>query len=897
MGKGPYEEVKSDGKRSFRVPRASDSLEEKKEPNHSEKEEEKERAVSFDDPTEMIATDIFEQFPSQFEGGYNEKDIKPLLKDLVNPSKKEERSEEIKEDQKMPEPLPPKKIPGVSPYIAPPKSNAANTQALLSRFKEVMKDTGDITSSQQIKFPGEEYIYDYEEDEEYEDEYEEELGFWERFREKRAQKKEEKRLKKLEKYGDYEEDEEYDYEDEYYDEEENVEEEFLQEKILDYENIKERASKKEESITFEIDSQKKPPLLSSKIFNKHENSIEIEDFEENVSSSFADQTNTGNIRRIHAKNGVDEETPLHPESLIIERSDDYRSAKQKKEKAAELDRAFSKYTVKTFLLFLTAIFFLYVNLSSYYAIPIPAFLDPLVEPFHFLVMNLVLIGLTLIWSAGPFKESIKGFFILMPDKSSLLSIATVFSIFQILFYLGQPNQILADGVHLYAPVIAVGWLFHMVGHMLDAARIRMNFGIVSSDKIKYRITDLPSSPFVDSAIHLTSNPDTQVMAPVESAFLQRYLELSDPEGDVEIEGADRWLPYICFGAAVVVSFFAWLILSSFSTAFTLFVGVLTISATFTAVFQNAYPQYRMSRFLAPKGAFVSNIETLEHCAETSSAIIDASNLFPKGSVVLQGLRTFEGGRIDEAIVDAASVMNAMGGTLADLFFSIIEYRRELLNPVESILYEEGRGIVAWSEGRRVLIGNRQLMRQYGIDAPSNDYESKYRAGGRDLIYLASSGVLTAMYVVLYKGERKVQEALEKITSDKVTLLLRSVDPNITAEKVIELFDLPDESVILLSDKEVRELDSVTSPQIRSDADTGFTDRFLGYLGVITTSIRFYTTLTITRLIERISILFGIIMLVSAAFFSQMVGITPFLLVIYNCAWLLLIWLMNKFRKI
>lgn len=925
MGKGPYEETKSEGKRSFRVPRASDSEEtpkEKQTPVLSvEMTEAEMQSSSFDEKTEIIATDIFEHFPSQFEGGYLEEEepsFDDLLKDVTTspkfsvPTFSEEEVAPTKPPAKKTQPEAVKKsMPGVSPYIKPPQQMSTGTHALLSRFHEVMKTTGEISDDLGTSFPGDDYVYEdenYGYDEEYDDEYEDEgEGFWSRFRAKRAQKKEEKRLRKEEDYeyedDDYEEDTEF-YEEEIYDRSDVLHE---KESLLDGERIEEQVvlnpEPDDQSITFETQAQSTPPLLSAQKFKPHDISKSIErnvpQDREDGQNGNARQTATGNIRRIHAIGGEDEETPLHPESLIIERPDDYRSVRQKKEKAAWLDNKISSYTGKVGLLILLSLFFIYVSFSSNYTMPLPSYVDPLTEPFHYLVFNLILVGLSIFIVLPDFLEALKGFFTLNPTKSSLLAIATVFTALQLLFYFPQANQIIGDGIQLYAPVAVVGWLFHMIGNMLDAARIRTNFGVVSSEKTKYRVAPMPDSNFMDAVIHSTNNPDEQTMAPVESAFLQRYIELSDPKENTE-EAEDpfnRWLPYISFAAALLVSFFAWLLLSSLTTATTLFVGTLLVAATFSAVFQNAYPQYRASRYLAPKGAFISGLDALEQCAETSSVVIDASSLFPKGSIVLQGLRTFEGGRIDEAIVDAASVMNAMGGTLADLFFSIIEYRKEILNPVESILYEEGRGIVAWSEGRRVLIGNRQLMRQYGIDTPSNDYESKYRVGGRDLIYIASSGVLTAMYVVLYKGEHRVRHALQSLTSENVTILLRSVDPNVTAEKVIELFDLPDDSVILLTDREVRDLSEITEPQLRADADAGFTDRFLGYLGVVNLSIRFFTTLTVTRLMELIGILFGFIMLVSAAFFSQMVGITPFLLIVYNAAWFVLIWFMGKFRKL
>ena len=90
-------------------------------------------------------------------------------------------------------------------------------------------------------------------------------------------------------------------------------------------------------------------------------------------------------------------------------------------------------------------------------------------------------------------------------------------------------------------------------------------------------------------------------------------------------------------------------------------------------------------------------------------MLDAKDLFPKGTVILNGIKTFGGQRIDEAILDATALMYTVGGPLSDLFDQIIKSHRDMLPKIENPTYEDNKGVIGWASGRRILIGNRDLM--------------------------------------------------------------------------------------------------------------------------------------------------------------------------------------------
>lgn len=175
--------------------------------------------------------------------------------------------------------------------------------------------------------------------------------------------------------------------------------------------------------------------------------------------------------------------------------------------------------------------------------------------------------------------------------------------------------------------------------------------------------------------------------------------------------------------------------------------------------------------------------------------------------MLHGIKTFGSYRIDEAIIDAASVVCESGGPLSNVFLNVIENKTSILRKVDNLVYEEALGLSAWVDGRRVLVGNSALIAAHGIDVPSQDYERKYMREGRSLVYVSVSGVLSAMFVVSYKPLEAVAEMLDRMRNNGVGILVTSRDSNVTAGMVSDLFLFPADMVRVLPQKDIRQLGS------------------------------------------------------------------------------------------
>ena len=288
--------------------------------------------------------------------------------------------------------------------------------------------------------------------------------------------------------------------------------------------------------------------------------------------------------------------------------------------------------------------------------------------------------------------------------------------------------------------------------------------------------------------------------------------------------------------------------------------------------------------------------TAETFAETDSVLLDIEQLFPEGSIVLHGIKTFSQGRIDEAILDAASVICSTRSTLGSIFLNVVQGDKKLLKPVDTIIYEDGMGLSAWVGGKRVLIGNRELMINHGIDIPSHDYENKYVGSGKDILYLANSGELTAMFVLSYHADREVYRSLGIMAERGVRLVINCSDPNITAKKLGQIFGYPESQLNLLSSKYQQKCAELTEERESAPAAAVYDGSLFALSDMLNCCGIIRQSSFAAALLEMIGIILGFILVTIFLFTGNIRDLAMYVLLGFQMFWLAAITVVILLRK-
>ena len=184
------------------------------------------------------------------------------------------------------------------------------------------------------------------------------------------------------------------------------------------------------------------------------------------------------------------------------------------------------------------------------------------------------------------------------------------------------------------------------------------------------------------------------------------------------------------------------------------------------------PWARLSRHLQKLGCAVAGWSGAEKISRRRCMILTDTDLFPPGTIQLNGIKVYGEERRKVAAYAAAMARRA-GSGLERLFDGFL--RGEGGGPREKVddfsFYEEG-GWSASIHGESVLMGTASFLRKMEVRLPG---DINLKTG----IFLAVDRQLIAVFAVKYNSSENVDFALRMMRRSRITAILAARDPNIT----------------------------------------------------------------------------------------------------------------------
>ncbi|MCI5796764.1 MAG: hypothetical protein MR019_07850 [Ruminococcus sp.] len=416
--------------------------------------------------------------------------------------------------------------------------------------------------------------------------------------------------------------------------------------------------------------------------------------------------------------------------------------------------------------------------------------------YAFLGVNLVLLLIAALIDFGEIKKS----FSLLGRKKITRSLCVTVALFAgvlqcIAAFSG--HGALPDNIHIYAPAVFIPLIFTAAADKARAKNDIANFEyIVKHPEELYSVSKIEDEgeAFEIGRGLLLGDPDIRYSAKI--GFPSKFVEMTlrrDPSDDVYALS----LPAV-LAAAVLTAVVAGVISKNLIYAVSAFTAVTLIGLPVSSCLSAFDILKGTNKFLRRSGSLVSGYYAAEDASTANAVVIDASDLFLYGGCSLHGFKLYNSMRIDDAFLYTAAVVIKSGGALADVFDSVILSKRDILPPVESLVYEEKLGCSCWINNQRVLVGNRDLLSKHNVTPPSEEEESKFLSSGRQVLYLAVEGKTAAGFSVEYKPNGDTAKYLNKLEKYGVSVLVRTTDPNITEELIEQYFDLPHGFVKVIS---------------------------------------------------------------------------------------------------
>lgn len=161
------------------------------------------------------------------------------------------------------------------------------------------------------------------------------------------------------------------------------------------------------------------------------------------------------------------------------------------------------------------------------------------------------------------------------------------------------------------------------------------------------------------------------------------------------------------------------------------------------------------------------------CAAGAKAAfpLSSNDLFPDGSVKMNGLKFYGGRNPDQVVAYATAVMVADGGILAPVFRDLLESRNGYHFEVETLRHYPNGGVGGIINGEAVLVGNLSFMQEMEIRIPDG-----IKVGSA--VYAAIDGVLNGVFALTLNRTKSTDIGLHNLCS------YRTITPVLTANDFI-----------------------------------------------------------------------------------------------------------------
>ena len=481
---------------------------------------------------------------------------------------------------------------------------------------------------------------------------------------------------------------------------------------------------------------------------------------------------------------------LNNENREIE---EYSSKNDEREIRSEINNNYRKLTFRSIIVAIGLVFS--ITLDILVGVMSEVFMN---MPFGWLLvafLNAIILCVCVVTCYVPIINGILPLRYFKANSDTSLAVASFAGILQAFVSFFSPQSFINGYLHYYTTLVILGLLLNCIGRMLIIIRVHDNFKFIMKNPELYAgkiYTDEKNAKRMFTGAPLNK---PLIAYRKKTKFLSNFLQLSyapDPSENI----AAKIAPITSVVAIAVALLYAFIGggVAEGASAFVLFAIILTPVCQLIAV---NLPIKKLCSAVVKKGSMVTSYESVKQFCDTNAIIVDANDLYPSGTVTMSGIKTFSGSKVDDAIRGAAAVMFAVKAPMSSMFDNIIKSKRDTLPHVESVIYEDGLGLVGWVAGQRILLGNRRLLEAHGIKVPSVEYEKKYTDKSKQAVYLSLGGELVAMFIVTYKGSSYIAEELRSLEQNGVTILVRTIDSNITQDRIAEDFGVFYRSVKIL----------------------------------------------------------------------------------------------------
>ena len=451
------------------------------------------------------------------------------------------------------------------------------------------------------------------------------------------------------------------------------------------------------------------------------------------------------------------------------------------------------------------------------------------------------------------------------DSDTIAAMPLIPCLLTVLATIFVPEPMQHNLVHIFLPVSSFILLMNSIGKLFIIRRATRNFALLTKNFEKYVVTCVQSET---AAEELTRGvvQDYPILATIRKTKQMSDFLRHTYASDLADRLSKKLAPIVAGISLLLAAAITGIrigVLETPAENIPFFCSVLTMLLTAGCSagipLTVNLPLDRASKRLCPHGCTLLGYQSVDDFYDVNSILVPAATLFPKQSITISGIKNFSGFQVEEALLDAASMVYAADSILQNAFAALVEEKDGgMLYQVEDCSYEDNLGICGWIRHRRVLLGNREMMMAHHVEGmPTKVRELEMTSGSQDVLYLSVSGVVAGMFVIDITADPMVKRQMQRLKEEQISVIVKSVDSCITLQRLTTLFGVPDSMLKILPSADNDLYEKETAPLQDVSASTIHDGSFFGTARLLLEARSIKRAATTGLLLQVIAVILGL----------------------------------------
>jgi len=216
-------------------------------------------------------------------------------------------------------------------------------------------------------------------------------------------------------------------------------------------------------------------------------------------------------------------------------------------------------------------------------------------------------------------------------------------------------------------------------------------------------------------------------------------------------------------------------------------ATLAAASSFSGALCFALPWDALSRRLSGVGAALAGWDGVVSTGGQSGILLTDADLFPPGSVSLNGIKIFGDFPVEKVVGVTATLIRDSGSGLNKIFHDLLRSQGSLYRRADRFEFHEGGGVSAEIRGDLVLVGSASFMHLMEIALPQG-------LNVKNAVFCAIDGELAGIFALNYTLNGAVEPALNALIRNRVGPVLATRDFNLIPAMLRQRFKLPVEKM-------------------------------------------------------------------------------------------------------